>query len=164
MIISSCAHRCDGKRVNGLKICSEVVAIFTPFSLSPSTHPSREFCSLQFTHGANFFYFFKILFTFVSRRPQVDLSVLLSLLFFKRNLRSNDSLNMFSPRLTAVVFVALLGIVNVAGLPLWREVRPFSLYLFGCVESITVLMALSACLISAGSGAVRTYSSLCEAR
>ena len=38
---------------------------------------------------------------------------------------------MFAPRFAAVVFVALLGIVNVAGLPLWREVRPLSLYLFG---------------------------------
>jgi len=41
---------------------------------------------------------------------------------------------MFVPRFAAVVFVALLGIVNVAGLPLWPEVRPLSLYLFGCVE------------------------------
>ena len=31
---------------------------------------------------------------------------------------------MFAPRFAAVIFVALFGIVKVAGLPLWPEVRP----------------------------------------
>ena len=65
---------------------------------------------------------------------------------------------MFAPRFAVVVFVALLGIVNVAGLPVWPEVRR-RLWLCG----ITILIALSACLISAGSGAIRTHSGLREA-
>lgn len=118
-------------------------------------------CSLPMM--LNSFFSLRPISLFVSRRPPVDLSAFLSLPIFNRNLRLNDSIDMFAPRFVAVIFVALLGVVKVAGLPLWPEVCPSSLHLFGCVK-ITGLMALSARLVSPGSGAVRTYSGLCEAR
>jgi hypothetical protein len=88
--------------------------------------------------------------------------------FFLHSLFSIATLfNMVTPRFATVAVVALLGVANVSGLPVWPQQQIVGIYyvVFGW---LAWLMALSARLISVcvpavrGSGAISADSGLCE--
>ena len=138
-------QRRDGKPSNLFKILLRRFP--SPFSFSPLPFlpPQPLLVSLvvyRFTRGANLFFIDP--FRFRWRRPQVDLLALSLYTNFNRN-PSNDSINMFSPRLATLVFVALYGIVNVAGMPVYSAPSYVCCILFGRLD--TRLMALSARLV-----------------
>ena len=125
------------------------------------TPPSREFCSLHFTHDTNFCFFFKILFRFrfaqAAGRPfSLSLST---------NFQSQPSFKRLDqyvhPSFCRRHFRRSFGNCECCRTAIMaRGSSVVFVFIWLCG---TIPMALSARLISPESGAIRTYPGLCEA-